>query len=431
MASIVSRLRQINRDLESLLPAREILQACRDAGYHFRDRVLSPALTVHVLILQLLAHSSLRGVRVIANLPITKQAIAKARGRLPLSVMLTLVQTLNDRMMGAGPQAGAWRKHRLVMVDGTCCRIDDTQALSNKYHKASNQRGRSTACPLMRLLAVLDASTGMIQRIISMSYVQQEITALARIFRSLTPGDLILADRGLISFAHAALMLQHKLCFCIRLPSQYVVHGRGRTSHHRFKRLGKQDMLVNWWKSSCPTWMSKRRFERLPEQLLLRQITYRICRRGFRPTWAWIITDRLDPEAYPAVCLIQLYERRWQVEVDFRDLKSTMQMTHLRSRTLEGVRKEVAAFVILYNLIRLTMFKSAKAQNVAPDRISFIDAADWLLWGEYGDLMPILLVNPLRRRPTQPRAVKDYRRRFGRLTRPRRKLERPPCEARL
>ena len=106
-------------------------------------------------------------------------------------------------------------------------------------------------------------------------------------------------------------------------------------------------------------------------------------------------------------------------------------MKHLRSRTVERLRKELAAFVILYNLIRLTILKSAKSQHVKPDRISFIDAADWLLWSRYDDTLPKLEVNPIRRRNTQPRAIKDYRRNFGRLTQPRCELERPPCEARL
>jgi hypothetical protein len=431
MANIISHLQQIDRQLELLLPVEEILQACRDVGYRFRVRVLNPALTVHLLILQLLADSSMRGVRRVARLEITRQAVAQAKARLPLQMMLNLVEAVCQRAMSLVESDSDWHGHRLVLADGTSCRVDDTKALRKRYGKASNQRGVSTACPLMRLLAVLDYSSGMIRRIISMPYAQQELKALALMFRHLKAGDLILADRGLISYAHAALMLQRKLCLCIRLPGSMVVHGRGKCSHLKVKRLGKQDMLVQWLRVACPTWMSKQRFMRLPKQLLLRQIAYRICRDGFRPTWGWIITDRLDPKEYPASSLIRLYERRWQVEVDFRDLKRTLGMKHLRSRTVEGVRKEVAAFVILYNLIRLTILKSAKSQHVKPDRVSFIDAADWLLWSRYDDALPKLEVNPIRCRNTQPRAIKDYRRNFGRLTRPRCELERPPCEARL
>ena len=50
-------------------------------------------------------------------------------------------------------------------------------------------------------------------------------------------------------------------------------------------------------------------------------------------------------------------------------------MKHLRSRSIPAVRKELAAFVILYNLIRQTMLVSARLQHVEVNRISFIDAA--------------------------------------------------------
>lgn len=310
MASIISHLQQIDRQLELLLPVEEILQACRDVGYRFRSRVLNPALTVHLLILQLLAESSMRGVRRVARLQITRQAVAQAKARLPLQMMLNLVEAVSRRAMGLVERDSDWHGHRLVLADGTSSRLDDTPALRKRYGKASNQRGLSSGCPLMRLLAVLDYSSGMIRRIISMPYAQQELKALALMFRHLKAGDLILADRGLVSFAHVALMLQRKLCLCIRLPKSMVVHGRGKRSHLKIKRLGKQDMLVQWLRVACPTWMNRQRFKRLPTQLQLRQIAYRICRRGFRPTWGWIITDRLDPKEYPASSLIQLYESR-------------------------------------------------------------------------------------------------------------------------
>lgn len=431
MASILPRLHLVNVQLESLLPAEQILQGCREAGYRFRERVLNPALTVHLLILQLLACTSLRGVRAVAGLGITKQALGQARKRLPLQIMLQLVQRLCGQGARHDPGGSRWHGHRLVLLDGTCTRTDDTKELSRRYGKASNQRGRSTACPLVRLLALLDASSGMICRIISLPYIGNELQVFSRVLPCLSRGDLVLADRGLVSFAHLALLLQQGLCCCIGLPRVMVVHGRGEASRRRVRRLGKQDLLVQWTRRKRPTWMSLRRFARLPKTLLLRQISFRLCRKGFRSTWVWIITDRLDPQKYPAQDLVQLYGRRWQVEVDFRDLKRTLRMKHLRSRSVAGVRKELAAFVILYNLIRLTMLHSARQQEVEAPRVSFIDAADWLLWAGAEEALPELTVNPVRHRNTQPRALKDYRRNFGRLRQPRKLLERPPYEARL
>jgi hypothetical protein len=431
MASILPRLHRVNVQLQLLLPAQQILRACRQAGYRFRKRALNPAMTVHILILQLLAHTSLRGVRAVAGLKVTRQAINQARKRLPLCVMLKLVERICRNACSGLSGQGDWHGHRVVLFDGTVCRADDTPQLRKRYGKASNQRGLSTACPLVRLLALLDASTGMIAKIIAMPYAGSELQVFARMLKYLLPGDLVLADRWLVSFAHLALLMQRDVCFCIRLPGIMVVHGQGQASRRKVRRLGKQDLLVQWKRRKRPTWMSRVRFALLPKTLLLRQISFRLCRKGFRPNWAWIITDRLDPAKYPAQDLVKLYGRRWQVEVDFRDLKRTLQMKHLRGRKVPAVRKELAAFVMLYNLIRLTMRHSAQQQGVEADRISFIDAADWLLWCGPREQIPELTTNPIRHRPTQPRALKDYRRNFGRLTRPRSSLIRPEYEAKL
>lgn len=425
MASILPRLRQVNVQLELLLPAEMIVQACRDAGWRFRKRVLDPVRTIHIMVLQLLAHTSLRGVRIVAGLKVSKQAIAQARKRLPLNVMLQLVQSLCDRATACLGGQSDWHGHRLVMLDGTCGRVDDTPELSRRYGKSRNQRGLSTGCPVIRLLALLDASTGLIRKIISMPYRGSELRAFVPMLQHLVSGDLLLADRGLVSFAHLALLLSKGVCCCIRLPRSMIVQGRGKASRRKLRQLGRQDLLVEWRRGTRPRWMSKPRFALLPDTLTLRQISFQLHRKGYRSIWVWIITDRLDPVRYPAMELAKLYARRWQIEVDFRDLKCTLHMKHLRSRTEASVRKELAAFVILYNLIRLTMLHSARAQKVDPTRISFIDTAQWLLWSDCQEPLAERTVNQARRRKTQPRAIKNYRRNFGRLTKPRKLMERP------
>ena len=59
-------------------------------------------------------------------------------------------------------------------------------------------------------------------------------------------------------------------------------------------------------------------------------------------------------------------------------LKATMKMDALKCKTVPGVMKEMAMFVLVDNLIRTVMLKSAKMQNVNLERISFSDAFRWL-----------------------------------------------------
>jgi hypothetical protein len=87
-----------------------------------------------------------------------------------------------------------------------------------------------------------------------------------------------------------------------------------------------------------------------------------------------LVTTLLDPVAYPAEALAELYLGRWQIEVNFRHLKTTMGLEVLHCKTVAGVLKEMYMVAITYNLVRLVMLEASRRQQVPLDRISFIDA---------------------------------------------------------
>src|SRR5499425_808287 len=66
-----------------------------------------------------------------------------------------------------------------------------------------------------------------------------------------------------------------------------------------------------------------------------------------------------------------LYERRWEGEVDVRSIKSVMKMDVLRCKTPEMVRKEIWAHLLAYNLLRTVMAAAAAASGTEPRAVSF------------------------------------------------------------
>jgi hypothetical protein len=66
-----------------------------------------------------------------------------------------------------------------------------------------------------------------------------------------------------------------------------------------------------------------------------------------------------------------LYERRWEGEVDIRSIKATMQMDILRCKAPEMVRKEIWAHLLAYNLLRTAMAVAASANDLEPRQVSF------------------------------------------------------------
>jgi hypothetical protein len=370
----------------------------------------------------------LRGLRRVADVTVTAQAICNAKMRLPLLLFIKLVEHSLPKDFAA---AATFKGIKTYLVDGMSFLTDDNPPLTRKYGKSKNA-SRMSPFPAPKLLALAAAGAGYVGKAIILPYARQEFTCLSRLFKFMDPGSLLMGDRGLVSFAHMALLMAQGMHGCFRLPRDKIVQGRGKNSRKKKSSPGKQDMLVTWKASKRPSWMSKQRWEKIAGQTLtLRQISFRVCRKGHRTHWAWIITTLLDTEKYPAQELVELYSERWQIEVYFRDLKRTLKMGKISARTVKGVQKEVLSFILLYNLIRKVMQEAAERQGVAPDRISFIDAALWLLHSAPGTPLPELVVNPRRKRDTQPRRIKSGRQRFAQLKESRAASRTPRCEVKL
>ena len=116
--------------------------------------------------------------------------------------------------------------------------------------------------------------------------------------------------------------------------------------------------------------------------------------KGFRSEEITLVTTLTDAELYPARGISVVVSRRWTIETSFRDLKTTMKMEVLKCETVNGVLKELAVFVLIYNLVRLVMLEASRRQEVEVDRISFIDALRWLIGALPGDPLCHLVVNP-------------------------------------
>ncbi|HLQ25039.1 MAG TPA: transposase [Acidiferrobacterales bacterium] len=69
-----------------------------------------------------------------------------------------------------------------------------------------------------------------------------------------------------------------------------------------------------------------------------------------------------------------LYKMRWNIEVDFRTIKATLEMDVLRCKSRPMVDKEIAVYFLAYNLVRWAMAKAALLADVLPRVLSFTGA---------------------------------------------------------
>lgn len=121
----------------------------------------------------------------------------------------------------------------------------------------------------------------------------------------------------------------------------------------------------------------------------------------------------------------------WHIEQNLRDLKQALKMDQLKCHSVAGVLKELAAYAIVYNLVRLVMGEAATRQGVTPQRISFTDAMRWLRQARPGDDLPPLVVVPMRPGLVEPRVRKRRPKQDPLRTRPRDELRKSLIDKQL
>jgi hypothetical protein len=196
-----------------------------------------------------------------------------------------------------------------------------------------------------------------------------ELALLRQIVGQFEPGDIALADRFFCSYWVIAELQRRGVDVVVRL------HQRRTADFRRGRRLGREDHLVTWTKPrEVPDWMSRAEYEAMPAQITVRELRIRVKDKTKRVRNLVIVTTLTDPKRYQSQELGNLFRQRWHAELDLRTLKTQMRMEMLRTKTPEMVRKEVAAHLLAYNLIRGMMAEAARTGRVKPRALSFMGA---------------------------------------------------------
>lgn len=438
MVSISRALEQVKDDLPRMIEQHMHEALDQLPGFLWRDRLLNPLVTLLLFITQVMhGNTAITHLRHLWPQRFSATAYCKARQRLPLALVQRITHTLT-RDLRAHHEAAVprWRGHRVWRADGSSFSMPDTPQLQARFGQPGAQRA-GCGFPVATLLVLCDAA-GFIVKTLALPLRTHEGSQVAHLHDELAPGDVLVYDRAGGSYAHLALVFQRNLHLICRMHQRQIVsfrrgrkHARQYPKHLRrgaprsswLKRLGKQDQLVRWFKpAQKPGWMSEADYAALPEALLLRELRVTESRKGFRSTSVTLVSTLTNEQLYPARELAEQYLGRWRIEVNLRDLKQTLGMDVLKCKTVAGVLKELAVFVLVYNLVRLVMARAAIRQGVLMDRISFVDALRWLRDARDRHGATALLVNPKRCDRVEPRVVKRRPKQYPLMSRPREEL---------
>ena len=285
--------------------------------------------------------------------------LSRARGRLPESVCKELFLQSAKNIEGHFANLGQ-RESNIYLIDGLVLAVAHTKETVSNYGKVRHGAG-ILHYPRVRCVSAHRLDTGVCSALSIGNYTDHEITLAKSALEQLPSGSTVVMDRG---FASAALIQCAE-----RLGISVIV---------RLKNTVGKRLLASQNSKSTVNWQSSDRSA---------QVTGRVTYinnqvPGFRSSEFYLFTNTKIGDTE----LGQLYLKRLQVETAIRQVKQTLNLFFVSSKSPESIRKEIYIAYIAFNLIRAVMEDTAIALSVPVNRLSFTATID--LVNTYAKLIP-------------------------------------------
>jgi hypothetical protein len=415
--------------LFNLLTGPQLLEVTEAHLPQHRERLYPPTVTLSMFMRQALdadgscqmavdSWAAQRHAEGLSVQSVRTGAYCKARERLPASMVIGLTHAVGA-LVSARTKAGwRWRGRQLKLVDGTGISMPGTLENQERCPQPSSQ-AESVGLPLARVVGVICRATGAVIDAAIGPHAgkgSSELGLLRTLGAAFSAGDVMLADAFYCNYCVVATMLAAGVDV---LSEQ---NGARHTDFRRGTALGRRDHLVNWAKSKTrPEWMTAERYAELPDALTVREV---------RVDGQILVTTLPNQRKVRKGALDQLYAQRRSVELDLRNVRTTLGVEVLRCLTPRMVEQELWVHLLAYNRIRLLMAQAALDADLHPRQLSFNHTVQlWAEWtvrradpGADPDALFRLIAQPtVRNRPRriEPRARKRRPEPYPWLKRPR------------
>jgi hypothetical protein len=302
--------------------------------------------------------------------PPTGQALSTARTRLAPGAMRTVFEQAAACMPAAGPDSYAFGL-LVTAFDGTVFDLAATADITAQFATPSGGR-----FPQARLVTLIACGTRWIiaARLDSAGLSEQHL--VDQLLEALLPGTLNLADRNFFSMArwvrctatgaHLAWRVKNG---AKSLPARIT---RVLSDGSAMVRLRESDAMLTARRART----GDRNLPRLPDtvaRLVEFTLTVSDSTGRARTSRFRILTTLLDHQQYPAGQIAAVYAERWQVEVIYLRVKTTLRGpgNRLRGQTPALAVQEIWGLLTVYNALVGLAVAAAVVLGVDPDEISF------------------------------------------------------------
>lgn len=350
-------------------------------------------------------------------------AYCRARQRLPVKMVSTLVRKSGQLMTETALDVWHWQGRPVRLVDGTTVSMPDTPANQASFPQSCSQK-TGLGNPLCRMAAIVCLGSGVLLDAAIGRYRGKggdEQSLLRSMLDTLNYGDILLGDAYYATYFMLCDLQQ------LGVDAVFEQYGaRKRSTDFRCgERLGQRDHLIEISKPKLkPEWMAQADYDQAPDILKVREL---------QTGGKILVTTLLCANKTPKAALKLLYRSRWQVELDLRNIKATLGLGVLSCKTPAMAEKEIWVYLLAYNLVRMIMVQAAIHTQQLPRELSFKHSLQlWLAWSRQGTvskhgrdpsvLLVLIAQQRVGKRPgrVEPRALKRRPKPYPLLNLPRR-----------
>lgn len=288
---------------------------------------------------------------------LAESSLSERRRNIPLDIFREVLRWLLKPLADQRKHPESfYHGYRLVGLDGTGFSLRNTRSIIRRYDKAVSRRLKAAfARTNVSVLVELGTHSALGAEISGNQ--ESEWNLSCKVLEQLPESSLLLGDRlyGVPKFVQ--LLAPH----CERTSSAFLLRARKDVKSRIVRKLKDGSSIVQ---------IAIQRSERHKKEWSteLREIQATVQRKGQRAFPLRLWTDLLDSKAHPASELAELYAKRWEHELYYRELKHGLHNGDLlNGQTVETSCQEIVALLLATSVIaesRIEIAGEADISNV-------------------------------------------------------------------
>lgn len=239
---------------------------------------------------------------------LARSAVTQARQRVGAAPVEWLFRQTAQTWGAERYHKGDWQGLQFFAVDGAQFRTPDEPELREYYCSANTSTTRQSAYPVMRLVALMNLGSHVLLDAVTAPYRRSEILLAQSLTASIPDNSVTLFDKLFYSADLLVTLNQQGNNRHWLLPARKNMVAETEESYGSGDRLLKLKVSPQ----------ARKKNPALPEFWYARAVTYEV--NGVEKT----VLTSLPADRYRAKDVAELYHSRWEIEVGFRNLKSSL-----------------------------------------------------------------------------------------------------------